>query len=228
MRKIVALLVALMMCAMVAMPVLAAGETFVPSISYKDGPEVIKGTLGDEDVTSCLVVTSLKEAKEKSTDIGQDDRDLLWDVYNKLSDGSMELKLEDTKYVVRELVDVSFKENACVQVPHGHEEELKKENTTVEIVFDMGIPKNADLKVFVYLDGQWVAVENVVNNGDGTVTCVFDDICPVAFAVNPDQVTESPKTGDAMGANLIYWIVLMVASVAALVAVVVNRRKFVR
>lgn len=228
MRRIACLLLALMMCVMVAMPAMAADDTFVPSISYKDGPDVEDATMGDEDVTGCIVVTSLKEAKEKTTDIGQDDRDLLWDVYNKLSNGTMELNVDSKKYVVRELVDVSFKEKACVQVPHGHEEELKKDDTTVEITFDMSLPKHANLKVFVYLDGKWVEVEKVTNNGDGTVTCVFDDICPVAFAVEAEANKEPAKTGDNVGVNMIYWIVLMVASFAAIVVLVINRRKFVR
>ena len=228
MRRIACLLLALMMCVMVAMPAMAADDTFVPSISYKDGPDVEDATMGDEDVTGCIVVTSLKEAKEKTTDIGQDDRDLLWDVYNKLSDGTMELNVDSKKYVVRELVDVSFKEKACVQVPHGHEEELKKDGTTVEITFDVSLPKKANLKVFVYLDGKWVEVQKVTNNGNGTVTCVFEDICPVAFAVEAEAIKETPKTGDEVGTNMILWIVLMVVSFAAIVALVVNRRKFIR
>ena len=65
MRRIACLLLALMMCVMVAMPAMAADDTFVPSISYKDGPDVEDATMGDEDVTGCIVVTSLKEAKEK-------------------------------------------------------------------------------------------------------------------------------------------------------------------
>ena len=127
MRKVICLIAVLLMCLTLVLPAAAAGDTFVPSISYKDGPEITEAKQGHEDVGGCVVVTSLKEAKEKTTDIGQDDRDLLWDVYNKLSDGTMELELDSKKYVVRELVDISFKEQACVLVPHGHEEVLKKE-----------------------------------------------------------------------------------------------------
>ena len=228
MRKVICLMAVLLMCLTLVMPAAAAGDTFVPSISYKDGPEITEAEQNGKAVTGCVVVTSLKEAKEKTTDIGQDDRDLLWDVYNKLSDGTMELELDSKKYVVRELVDISFKEQACVLVPHGHEEELKKENTTIEITLDMGIPKGIELKVFVYLEGKWVAVEEVTNNGDGTATCVFEDICPVAFAVEADAIKEVPKTGDEVGANISYWVILLVASFVAVVVLLINRRKFIR
>jgi len=221
MRRIACLLIALMMCVMMAVPVMAATDTFVPSISYKDGPDVVDGP-------ECIVVTSLKEAKEKTTDISQDDRDLLWDVYNKLSDGTMELELDNKKYVVRELVDISFKYDACRQAGHTHEEDLKKDGTTVEITLDMGMPKGADLEVFVYLDGKWVVVEDVTIHSNGNVTCVFEDICPVAFAVEADDIKETPKTGDEMGTNLILWIVLMAVSFGGCVVLLINRRKFVR
>ena len=89
MRKVICLIAVLLMCVTLVMPAAATGDIFVPSISYKDGPEITEAEQNGKTVTGCVVVTSLKEAKEKTTDIGQDDRDLLWDVYNKLSDGTI-------------------------------------------------------------------------------------------------------------------------------------------
>ena len=40
-----------------------------------------------------------------------------------------------------------------------------------------------EVAVFSYVDGEWIEAVSVTNNGDGTVTVVFEDICPVAFAV---------------------------------------------
>ena len=224
MRRIACLLLALMMCMMVAMPVFAATDTFVPSISYKDGPDVEDATMGDEDVTDCIVVTSLKEAKEKTTDIGQDDRDLLWDVYNKLSKGTMELKVDSKKYVVRELVDVSFRKITCHEDEHTHDPELEQPEVTATVKFDLGVPKNIKVRVFTYNDGVWNEVKDVTNNGDGTVTCVFDHFCPVAFCVEVNAVAESPKTGDQIAA-MILWVVLLIVSAVALVVLLVLRKK---
>ena len=221
MRKFVCVLIAVMMCAMLALPVMAATDPFVPSIGYKDGPSVVEGP-------DCIVVSSLKEAKDKTTDISQEDRDLLWDVYNKLSDGTVELEIDSDKYVVRELVDISFKYEACRQAGHTHEQDLKQAGNTVELTLSMGLSKGTDLKVFVYLDGKWTPVEKVTVNSNGTVTCVFEDICPVAFAVPADAIKETPKTGDMAGNNMILWIVLMVTSFSAAVVLLINRRKFVR
>ena len=103
MRKTISLLSALILCLGMALTVF--GTEFVPSITYKPTPEVEKATLvvpqqsdaekPEEqekiDIQGCIVITSITQAEEKTTDITQEDRDLLLDVYAKLSDGSMDL-----------------------------------------------------------------------------------------------------------------------------------------
>ena len=227
MRKIVCLLTALLVCLSMAVPAFAAGDTFVPSISYKDGPVIKSAEMNNENVTSCMVVTSIKGAKNKSTDISQEDRDLLLDVYEKLNSGSMKLPL-DGDYVIRELVDVSFGKTGCVDPDHGHEEWLAEEGNTITIKFDLGVHKSTDVVVMSYVDGQWVKAESVKNNGDGTVTCVFEEICPVAFCVEADAEDVPVKTGDAVGQNLDLWFLLMAVSLAGVVAVMVLRRRTAR
>lgn len=228
MRKLICLLTALLVCVSLACPASAAGDTFVHSISYKDGPEIEDAEMNGEDVEGCLVVSSITDAKNKSTDIYQEDRDLLLEVYDKLDDGSMKLPLENDEYVIRELVDVSFEKSGCVEPAHGHQEWLAQEGNTVTIKFDLGVAKATDVVVMVYVNGEWTPVESVENNGDGTVTCVFEDICPVAFCVEADSVDSAPQTGDAMNQNLILWIVLMAVSLVAIVILVVSRRKQAR
>lgn len=227
MRRVICLIAVLAMCAALACPVAAATDTFVPSISYKDSPEIVDAEMNEEDVTGCLVVSSIKECEDKTTDIYQEDRDLLLEVYEKLSDGSMELPLEDD-YVIRELVDVSFLKTDCVEVPHGHKEWLAEGNTDITVQFDLGVKKTTEVIVMVYIGGEWIRVEDVVNNGDGTITCVFDDICPVAFCVEDGAEIEPPKTGDAAGRSLILWAVLMVASMGGVVVLLAGRRRFAR
>lgn len=225
MRKVMCLIFVLIMGLTLTCPVFAAADTFVPSISYKDGPDVESAQMDDETVTDCLVVTSIKEAEEQSTDITQEERDLLLDVYDELSSGDMELPIDDGDYVIRELVDVSFKNDDCVTPGHGHKEELAKDGTTVTIQFDLGVKESTEVVVMVYIDGQWIAVESVTNNGDGTVTCVFEDICPVVFCVEADAEDTPVKTGDMDGRNLILWFALMAASFCGILALVFLRRK---
>lgn len=221
MRRIVSLITIVLMCAALACNVFA--DTFVPSVSYKDAPGIEEAVMDGEDVSGCLVVTSINDARDASTDITQEDRDLLLDVYDELSDGSMKLPLEDEDYVVRDLVDVSFRQSGCVEAGHGHKAALAEDGTTVTVSFDLGIKASAEVIVMVYVDGQWVAVESVTNNGDGTVTCVFEDICPVAFCVEDDA--EPPYTGDHGDRMLLLWVAVMIASLSVIVVLLLQRRK---
>lgn len=222
MKKALCVVLALVMCVAMAVPVFAAEGEFVPSISYKDAIEVEDAKIGDESVGNCIIVSSILDAKNKTTDIHQDNRDLLLEVYDKLSKGTMSLPLEND-YVILDLVDVSFAQKGCIEVPHGHEEELNKDNTSVEVTFKTKVNAATELTVMQYKDGEWRTVE-CENNKDGTITCVFEDFCPVAFATNA-VTSDNPQTGDMAGRNLGLWIGMAVVSAVALVALELNRRK---
>lgn len=221
MRKMIVLAMALMLCMAMVLPVCAQNQEFVPSITYKGGLEVIEAEMNDEDLGDCVVVTSIKEAEEKTTDISQEARDLLLDVYEKLKDGTMELPLEKD-HVVVELVDISFKENACVKADHGHKEWLQEKGNTITVKLGK-MNKGMKLVVLCYIDGQWIRVEDVTDNGDGTYTCVFEDFCPVAFCVEADTMEEIPATGD--NGNVFLWLAVMLAAAVALAGVLVASRR---
>lgn len=229
MRKLICLIVTLVLCLSMVMPAMAAENEFVPSIEYKYGLEVIDVEFDGEKINPCLIVSSLKQAAEKTTDITQHDRDLLQRVYEMLLSGEMTLPL-DYKYVIRDLVDVSFKYNDCRNNLFHTDKagRLAEDGTTLKVTFKMGIGANEKLQVLVFMEGkaaarsgsqkvngQWVPAKSVTNNGDGTVTVEFEDICPVAFVVEKNE-TIAP-TGDPVGENLVFWVIAMVVCAAGIV-----------
>ncbi len=197
MKKVICLLVALVLCASVVFTV-AVADGFVESITYKGSPELVKpdGTgmnivlHDDKDVKDslgatddgCLLITSVAEAKT-TTKLSEEARELLLKVYEELSEGTMVLPydkvegIDADKMVIRELLDVSL---VC---DHPHKEELKKNDVAIVLSFDLGVEEDAVLSVMTYVDGEWVPAVKVTNNGDGTVTCVLEDLCPVAFSI---------------------------------------------
>lgn len=225
MKKLICIAAVLAISLTLACPAFAAEDTFVPSISYKDGPAINQAVMGEEDVAGCLVVTSLKGAADKTTDISQEARDLLLDVYAKLDSGEMELPLEEG-YIIRELVDVSWKQSACEDAGHAHKAEHEKEGVTVSVDFDLGIDADDGLLVYAYRSGEWKPIEAVTVNSDGTVTCVFEHFCPVVFCFKDN--TDNDPTGDITSESLLLWFVLMAVSVAAIVVMTADRRKHMR
>lgn len=216
MKRVITWMMVAMLCMAMILPVF--GAEFVPSVTYKDGPEVQEGKLDGKNVGDCLVITSIKEAKEKSTDITQAARDLLLDVYKQLDKGAVKLPLEG-KYVVLELVDISFKQTACIEKNHGHKEKLDEFGVTLTLNLTLDVKKDVEVEVLTYSNGTWEPIESVVNNGDGTLTCVFEHLCPVAFCVPEAQYDGPDKTGD--NSQMTLWIVMMLAALAGIVVLTV-------
>lgn len=224
MKRMICLLIVVLLCMMTATPAFAAKDEFVPSISYKDGPEIESTVLDGEDVGTCLVVTSIREAEEKTTDILQEERDLLLEIYEQLLKDQMNLPV-DEGYIVRELVDVSFTVEDCIKENHGHEEKMEEENTQITIVFDLGVGAATDVEVFYYSDGKWYPAQSVTNNGDGTVTVVLESLGVLAFCVDPDDEAAPPATGDLAMGELMLWGGVLVASGVLLVVLLTRRGK---
>lgn len=233
MKRFISIVTVLLLCLSLAYPAYAA-EEFVPSISYKDHPEVVPapgggpGEIIDEDGEvidelddDCIVITPVSEA-EDSDEIPDEARETLLEVYDDLTDGDMELpydlvdeNIDPEDMVIRDLIDISL-------ICDEHSEYLEEGNY-LRITFDLGVDPDTDVIVMVYSDGQWYPAIDVINNGDGTVTVILDRVGVVAFSV---AVRDSVQTGD--NTNLLLWTVLLIASAAALVALVILRRKALR
>lgn len=240
MKRVISLLIVLALSLSLAIPVLATD--FVPSITGKGAPDIalvvdengnkVQGEIVDANgnvidylTEKCLVVTPISKA-ETSQEIPDAAEELLLSVYKQLKDGTMKLSVE--KYnqgltaddmVIRDLFDVSW---LCEE----HPEIVEPAGVYVRLTFNLGISKNTDIYCMSYKHGDWQVIPTV-NNGDGTVTCTFEDFCPVAFAVKSGTDTPPSQTGD--DANLGLWIGLMSVSVVALAAVILfSRRKVAR
>lgn len=237
MRKLICLMLALLMSMSVVLPAAAAEENFVPSITFKDGAEILSagfnvlpGTPGAEvfanGVADCLVTTSIAQAMDKSTDITQEQRDQLLDIYKQLEEGTMKLPLKG-ETVVKELFSLSFKAEGCTALEdhYNKAEVLKQEGCTLTVDFKTEIKKNASLVVLTYIDGEWVEAEETKIGANGVVTCTFEDIGPTAFVLTeaaPDaEAGTSPFTGDMIA----MWFVVMAVCAAGIVVVLMAMKK---
>ena len=222
MKRILSLITVFALCMSLLVCVASAAD-FVPSIGDKDHPEIIpnpdgsiaeiidgNGAVQDVVGNDCLIITPVSEAGT-STDIPEDAKEELLDVYEQLSNGGMNLPYDESvnpeDMVIRDLFDLTF---LCEEHP-----EMLDEGGKLRVNFDLGVQAGDTVICMVYVDGQWLPVE-LVNNGDGSVTCLFTDVCPVVFAVKQSETP--PDTGDYLGNSAALWIGLMVISAAAIVA----------
>lgn len=248
MKRLLTLILAVIM--ILAVTVSASAAQFVPSITNKGAPELvvidivdgkevvgfITGPNGEKlstEYLDCLIISSITEALNDA-DLPSGVKDALLKVYNEFKDGAKLSEvcpaLEDIvkekwgkdknvdDLVIKDLFDVT---DYCDDIP-----EHLKEGAVLDLTFDLGIASGTFIAAMVYVDGEWVPVKDCINNGDGTVTVKFTEICPVAFLVpgsGQNMNVVSPITSDTSG--IILWGAVMVVSLGAIFALLVYRRK---
>lgn len=236
MKKVISLITALLICVSLASSVFAAEDAFVPSVPSKGAPTIVTikdgegkpaigvvkdatGKTTDHLYSDCLLITSVAEANT-STKIPADAKTALLSVYDQLNKGTMKLPygkdVDADKMVIKDLFDVSW---LCNEHPSA----VAAAGVTVELTFDVDVASTADVVVMSYKNNAWGEIVSVKNNGDGTITCVFEDFCPVAIAIPSDANSKPSDTGD--NSDLLLWTVLLAASAAAVVVLVTVRRR---
>lgn len=217
MKKLIAILIAITVCCAMVLPV--AAEEFVPSISYKDHPEiidtpVIKDDAQEEVKDVQLVITPVSEALDTPEADRDDNEKVLVDVYQQLENGDMNLpdpENDNKYYVIRDLIDISVIDT------NGNDVDV----SSVEVSFDLGLQDGQKVVVMVY-DGEWKVVDGVTYDNKGGISVVFDTLGPVAFCIENDG---SSTTGDKMAKDLGIWVTLMAVSACAIVVLVATRRR---
>ncbi len=234
MKKLVILILCMMLCLSAVSPAFAAEDDFVPSITYKGAPDMtvskdpqgndVLGAITDADgkVQSYvkpneLILTSLAKADA----LPAEEAKLMKDLHKQIVDGTMKLPYENNKdMVVMELFEISFSDAA-------KEEQLKPEGVVVTTTLELGVAAGVEVSVMTYKENAWNPIKKVTNNGDGTVTCVFEYFCPVAISVAAEDLPS--VTGDE--SEIMLWGVVMALSAAGLAVVTVlyfrNRRRSV-
>ena len=243
MRKVLCLLTVLVLCVSMVLPVFAAEDNFVPSITYKPNPEIVpvvgddgaeyigiirdsEGNVIDYAGHGCIIVTPIAHVWDEEIQVPVEVEKLLRFVYEGLNDGSMEIPyekheagLDSANMVIRDLFDARW---WCTE----HPDVLAPEGVVLELTFDLGVVADAQIFVQTYdeLTGEWSPIVSVVNNGDGTVTCVFEHLCAIEFSM-PLAATVVPTTEQTAKPNVTPWIVLLVVAAGAVVGVVAAKNK---
>lgn len=251
MKRVISFVVAMVLCFSLSCTVFA--DEFVQSITDKGAPEIVPikdaegkdaiGEILDADgnvigylYEECLLITPLSQIKASEL-VPDEAEKLLLDVYDKLVAGTMQLpyekynkNLDPAKMVIKDLFDVTWlcgDESEYDEEHPDHPELIAPKGITMRLIFDLNVSKNTDVYCMSYKNNAWNPVVSCVNNGNGTVTCVFEDFCPVSFSVGSGNVTPPTQTGDP--STPVLWIILMSVSVVALGAVLVlSRRKAVQ
>ena len=192
--------------------------------------EAMQGEKLSNVMQDCLLIPPVSKVDTQEA-LPDEAAEELKTVYKELSQGDMKLpyeKVEDVKadeMVILELLDLPW---LCGTETsnHDHPTEVEPEGVVFDVTFKLGVSADAKVVVMTYKDGEWNPIAGVTNNGDGTVTCVFEHLCPVAISVEQAEkdAIDNAQTGD--DANIGVWVgVMAVALIGLLVLVIVYRRQ---
>lgn len=187
----------------------------VTSVAEKDESKEIPKE-AKEDLEKAYEVLSVKD-KKISQIIPADVSKAVTDTVKK------EIGADKTAddLIVRDLFDVSL-------VCEESNELLIDEAHHLLLTFNLGVKKGefvTTLKFNPETD-KWETIRDTKNNGDGTVTCEFDHLCPIAFLVEKTD-SNSAQTGDA-SVSLYVWVAIAAAAAALIVVLVVAKNKKVK
>lgn len=250
MKKIFAGIMVLMLILSCSLNLFAANDNFVPSISEKPAPEIegfeedgtkYIGKIIDKDGNTIkkipvgyILVTPIAEI-DASAELSQETKDELKAAYAALTADGADLskicsvlnsivadKLGSGKnannLVIRDFFDVTV-------IGDEYKALLAVEGNKLVVDLKVAVDPDAFVAATVYVNGEWKLVD-IKNNGDNTITCTFDSVCPVAlFVEGTGGSTNPPPTG--IGYENFTWIMLAIVSLIAivlLVKVIVSKR----
>ncbi len=250
MKKIFSCIILLTLAATLALSAFAAPDSFVPSIGEKEYPELVPdstnnigGVIVDENGETVkeiplgeILVTPISQAKTSEL-IPDSAEKMLLEQYEKLTAAGVKLSevcsflnqivrsaLGEGKdaddLVIREFFDVSIIGDENIAM-------LGQPENKIVVKLRDGLAKDEFVTGMIYKNGEWKSVKTE-NNGDGTVTCTFEDLCPVALLTPATaEDVKPPLTGE--NATLV-WIVLALISLSVIVVcarVIINKRKHI-
>ena len=239
MKKVLSVVVAMLLCMSLVMPAFAAEDIgFVPSITYKPAPEIVpvydengnpyvavikdgEGNIIDLVEAGCLIVTPIAHVWDEEIEVPQEIEELLLYLYTSLNDGSMEIPYEKHEanlvpdnMAIRDLFDARW---GCEE----HPKMLAPKGVVLELTFDLGIMPDVEVFVQSYDEatGIWEPIVSAVNNGDGTLTCVFEHLCGIEFSV------EIERTEKKASFNELPWVIVLILAAVAVVGILVAKKK---
>lgn len=248
MKRLLAVVLSIVI--MLTLTISVSAAQFVPSITNKGAPNLIvidqingKDVVGyitnkdgekiSTEYIDCIIISTITQALNDE-DLPEGVKEELLKVYDEFKNGA---KLADVCPELADIVkdkwdkdktpdDLVIKDLFDVTDMCGDITKHLNNDAVLDLTFDLGVNGSTFVTAIVYVDGKWVPVKDCINNGDGTVTVKFTQICPVAFLVpgsgqNMDVV--SPITTDT--SSVFVWGSVMLVSLVAIVALVIYRRK---
>lgn len=211
MKKTVSVILAIMMVFALSLTAFAARDNFTPSVEAKGAPVIVpqefNGKLYDAFVLENDEIIKGLHVVDKENPFGE----IIVTAYSDIETADPRVNVVYFEQSYQEVLSAEQIKELNEAIPEGMVvrdffdvtlvgtyENIFDEGKSLMVTFDTGIEAGANIKVLTRCSDEtgWQFVNKVTNNGDGTVTIIFDELCPVIFLVDKDGVVTSPQTSD--------------------------------
>jgi hypothetical protein len=223
MKKVFAMILAVVMVLTLSVSVCAAPGKFVQSPSHNSAPHLISVVKGSEDCTAELIITPYNERNKLPTEL----KTLLEKAYSEIasSDDLTKLnadlaalaatqKIAGVNLKVSDLFDIRYE--GCTNHDETH---------SFTIVLGADTLRRFVGLLHMNLNGEWELIDNakVINNGEA-LSFTVSDFSPFAIVVDTSESGDSPVTGISTDI-VIYGALMLISALAILVLVVSNKKR---
>lgn len=165
-----------------------------------------------EDAAAKAEITSINSSKQTREDLKKE-----------LDERAKEVKETYTanNYVAIDIFDVQVTQDYLDKLDDG------KAGNYLELIYNYNVPKDAPMPAVLFKcdeDEDWTLIpkENVINNGDGTITVRVDRLCVFAFLELSDEVV-TPTKNNAW--KWVLWICIALLLLFIFIILLLKRRK---
>lgn len=239
MKKAISLILSLLMVFSLSIVGFAAEDDFRPSVDSKDHPVIVPQDFNgvsfdalildaNNNVIEGIHLVTYKNADGEiivtaysEKDVADDRVDVVYfeASYKEILSARSLKELNELiplGMVVRDFFDITLV---------GTYKDIFKDGKKLQIRFDLGAELKDKLMVLTRCSDEsgWEFVESVTINPDGTVTVVFDRLCPVIFVTEDTGVVQSPATSDF--ATTALWSLAIIFGIGSVCMIVASKKK---
>lgn len=239
MKKAISVILSIIMVLCLSIPAFAADGDFRPSVPSKDSPVVVPQLLNGVSFDALIldenneVVEGIHIVTEKTPE-GQ----IIVTAYSEIevADGRVNVVYMQTSY--EEILDARSLQELNELIPVGMivrdffditlvgtYKDIFKEGKKLQIRFDIGAELKEKIMALTRCSDEegWEFVESVTINPDGTVTVIFDKLCPVIFLTEKTDAVQSPATSDMN--TIILWTVAAIFGIGSVCMIIAASKK---
>ncbi|MBQ4603156.1 MAG: hypothetical protein IJB16_01000 [Clostridia bacterium] len=239
MKKAISLILSLIMVLSFSVAAFAAEGDFRPSVPSKDHPLIVPQLLNGISFDALILDENNEVIEGIHLVTGENsDGEIIVTAYSEIeiADERVNVVYMETSYkevlgarslqelhdmiplgmIVRDFFDITLV---------GTYQDIFKEGKKLQIRFDIGAELKEKIMALTRCSDEegWEFVESVTINPDGTVTVIFDKLCPVIFLTEKDGAVQSPATSDMSTVAL--WTLAIVFGMGSVCMIIASKKR---